>query len=111
MLIKIIKACVVIAMIMIFPVKAATAGEIELTSQGPGLVADSAVITVELAGFDGFLSFIKPAVKQGEPYDEAKDPAMHKNTPPEDGPQHGYFAVSLLVIVIAIVVSYFLKVD
>lgn len=111
MLQKIIKVLIVISMTMILSANAANACEIKLTSLESELVSDSADIAGELADFDEILNFIQPAVRQGEPYDEAKDPAMHKNTPPEEGPQHGYFAVSLLVISIVGVFLYFLKVD
>ncbi len=59
----------------------------------------------EFTGIDKF-SIKRP----GEPYNEANDPAMHKSAPPEE-PQHGYFIVSLLMLVGVGTFLYFLKID
>ena len=46
------------------------------------------------------------SIKKGEPYSEANDPVFQTSNP-EEGPQHGYFAVPLLVIGLAGILLYF----
>lgn len=111
MLIKIIKILKVLSIIAIFSAKTATAVEIGLTSLDSSLVGDSAALASELFNTNQDLPFKATIVKQGEQYDETRDPALHKSSPPEEGPQHGYFAVSLLVISIVGVLLYFIKLD
>jgi len=111
MLIKITKVSVIIIMAMIFMAKAACADVRAFTSPGSDLFSDVAALTSSLVGLGEVTGFTKPVIKQGESYEETKDPALHKSTPPEEGPKHGYFAVSLLVISIVGVLIYFLKID
>ena len=60
---------------------------------------------------DGVTDLEKLSAKLGEPYDESKDPALHKSSPPEEGPQHGYFAVSIVMLIAVGMFIYFLKMD
>jgi hypothetical protein len=50
------------------------------------------------------------SAKQGEFYDESRDPAFQSGGP-QDGPQHGYFAVPLIVIGLVSLLLYFMKND
>ena len=65
------------------------------------------------SSLDIALDLINPgkiSIKRGEPYDESKDPAMHyKSSGPSEGPQHGYFALPALVLVIAGIFIFYLK--
>lgn len=47
------------------------------------------------------------SLKNTQHYDEAKDPAFRRCGTNSDGPQHGFFAVPLLILVIASVALYF----
>jgi hypothetical protein len=58
-----------------------------------------------LGGLNGLI------VKSKQAYDESQDPAMHKSSPPDEGPKHGFFAVSAVVIGIFGLFIYFLRVD
>jgi hypothetical protein len=51
--------------------------------------------------------------KQKQPYDRSKDPAHHTNTEISEAPapQHGYFAVPLIVIGLAGILLYFSRVE
>jgi hypothetical protein len=52
------------------------------------------------------------AIKKGRPYDEANDTAFRTfNGGPTEGPQHGYFAVPLIVLGIAGILLYFSRND
>jgi hypothetical protein len=55
----------------------------------------------------------KPSVKRGQPYDEANDPAIKSSAggPEQTSPEHGYFAVPLIVIGLAGILLYFSKFD
>lgn len=47
------------------------------------------------------------SVKKDQPYSEANDPLFHNNGPETQSPQHGYFAVPLIVIGLAGILLYF----
>jgi hypothetical protein len=50
------------------------------------------------------------SVKRGQPYDASNDPAIKSSAGgPTEGPQHGYFAVPLIVIGLAGILLYFSK--
>ncbi|CAG7856136.1 hypothetical protein MCAMS1_00517 [biofilm metagenome] len=52
------------------------------------------------------------SIKKGQAYDEANDTAFRTfNGGPTKGPQHGYFAVPLIVIGIAGILLYFSRND
>ena len=53
------------------------------------------------------------SVKKGQPYDEPNDPAFKSSSggPEQSSPQHGYFAVPLIVIGLAGILLYFSKFD
>lgn len=53
------------------------------------------------------------SIKKGQPYDETKDTAYRtfNGGPADESPQHGYFAVPLLVIGIAGIFIFFMKND
>ena len=53
------------------------------------------------------------SVKKGQPYDASNDPAIKTRAggPEETSPQHGYFAVPLIVIGLAGILLYFSKFD
>jgi hypothetical protein len=52
------------------------------------------------------------SIKKGQAYDEANDTAIRTfNGGPTEGPQHGYFAVPLIVIGIAGILLYFIRND
>ncbi len=47
------------------------------------------------------------SVKKDQPYSESSDPIFHSNGPETQSPQHGYFAVPLIVIGLAGILLYF----
>ncbi len=49
------------------------------------------------------------SVKSNKPYDQSNDPAFIKSGPADETPQHGYFAVPLLVIGLAAILLYFTR--
>lgn len=51
------------------------------------------------------------SVKKGQPYSETNDPIFHSNGPETPSPQHGYFAVPLIVIGLAGILLYFSRND
>lgn len=61
----------------------------------------------------GDLAFDSFTIKKNQPYDELKDMPMRtfNGGPTDESPQHGYFAVPLLVIGIAAVFVFFMKND
>jgi hypothetical protein len=62
---------------------------------------------------EDFLSTVQFSIKKGQRYDESNDPAIKTRAggPEETSPQHGYFAVPLIVIGLAGVLLYFSKFD
>lgn len=62
---------------------------------------------------EDFLSTVQFSIKKGQPYDESNDPAIKTRAggPEETSPQHGYFAVPLIVIGLAGILLYFSKFD
>ena len=80
-------------------------------NEGLAVNSNNNIITssVELAA--DLINSRSMSIKRGEPYDEVKDPALHKSSPPEDGPEHGFFAVSFVILLIAGIFIYFLKTD
>jgi hypothetical protein len=66
---------------------------------------------LDLAGTSLALTAEKYSVKNGQPYSEANDPLFHSNGPESQSPQHGYFAVPLIVIGLAGILLYFSKND
>ena len=55
----------------------------------------------------------KPSIKRGQAYDEVNDPAFKSSSggPEQTSPEHGYFAVPLIVIGLAGILLYFSKFD
>ncbi|NOU22276.1 MAG: hypothetical protein HOO93_10915 [Methyloglobulus sp.] len=53
------------------------------------------------------------SIKGGQPYDQSNDPAFKSSAggPEQTSPQHGYFAVPLIVIGLAGILLYFSKFD
>jgi hypothetical protein len=53
------------------------------------------------------------SIKRGQPYDAANDPAIKSSAggPEQTSPEHGYFAVPLIVIGLAGILLYFSKFD
>jgi hypothetical protein len=54
-----------------------------------------------------------PSIKRGQPYDASNDPAFKSSSggPEQTSPEHGYFAVPLIVIGLAGILLYFSKFD
>jgi hypothetical protein len=63
-------------------------------------------------GFDEISALLNKGtflIKRGQPYDESKDPVLQTGGPEGDGPQHGYFAVPMIVLGLAGVLLYLSK--
>jgi hypothetical protein len=68
-------------------------------------------INQDLTGNLSALTAERYSVKNGQTYSEANDPLFHSNGPESQSPQHGYFAVPLIVIGLAGILLYFSKND
>jgi hypothetical protein len=66
-------------------------------------------ISQEITAFPPFNN-TRLSAKQGEFYDESRDPAFQSGGP-QDGPQHGYFAVPLIVIGLVSLLLFLMKND
>lgn len=82
----------------------------------PALAADfssfNTKITVANQGLDGISSLLNSntfSIKRGQPYEESRDPVLQTGGPEGEGPQHGYFAVPLIVLGLAGILLYFSK--
>jgi hypothetical protein len=66
-----------------------------------------------IKSFATLLSDSKPSIKRGQAYHEANDPAIKSSSggPEQTSPEHGYFAVPLIVIGLAGILLYFSKFD
>ncbi len=65
----------------------------------------------ELKDLSSILGGDTVSVKKGQTYSESNDPLFHTNGPESTTPQHGYFAVPLIVIGIAGILLYFSRND
>jgi len=68
-------------------------------------------VTQGLKGFAATLNSGRMAIKKGQPYDESRDPVFQISKPASEGPQHGYFAVPIIVLGLAGILLYFSKND
>jgi hypothetical protein len=68
-------------------------------------------VNLDLTGILSVLTAERYSVKNGQTYSEANDPLFHSNGPESQSPQHGYFAVPLIVIGLAGILLYFSKND
>jgi hypothetical protein len=73
------------------------------------LNAETKVVEQSLGLVTALMGIDKISIKQKQPYDKAKDPAHRANTEISEAPrpQHGYFAVPLIVIGLAGILLYF----
>ncbi|MEQ1546376.1 hypothetical protein [Methyloglobulus sp.] len=63
-----------------------------------------------LEAIETLLTSDRYSIKKGQPYDSSNDPAIKSSSGgPSEGPQHGYFAVPLIVIGLAGILLYFSK--
>jgi hypothetical protein len=68
------------------------------------------IISQSFSELTTLLTTATPSVKKGQPYDSSNDPAIKSSAGgPTEGPQHGYFAVPLIVIGLAGILLYFSK--
>ncbi len=68
---------------------------------------DNGLISLNLGDLTTALTSNTFSIKAGQPYDQANDPAFMKSGPADETPQHGYFAVPLIVIGLAGILVYF----
>lgn len=102
---KIIKFIILAAFITIIPAKPVLAGN-----------AVDNFANIHIQGLESVLTGLSGtsiSIKKGQPYDEASDPAFRsfKSGPVDESPQHGYFAVPLLVIGLAAILLFFIRND
>ena len=72
----------------------------------------NAIVSQSLDAISTLLSADRFSVKKGQTYDSSNDPAIKSSAGgPSEGPQHGYFAVPLIVIGLADILLYFSKFD
>jgi hypothetical protein len=71
------------------------------------------IVSQGLEAISTLLTADRYSVKRGQPYDESNDPAFKSSAggPEESSPQHGYFAVPLIVIGLAGILLYFSRFD
>jgi hypothetical protein len=70
----------------------------------------NAIVSQSLDAIYTLLPADRFSVKKGQPYDSSNDPAIKSSSGgPSEGPQHGYFAVPLIVIGLAGILLYFSK--
>lgn len=100
MLNKTIKACVTVLLLNGLPVSANASSAINADSNFSAI--ESSIVGSQAAK-DPF------PLKNSKTYDEANDPAFKRCGTNSEGPQHGYFAVPLLVLGLAGVLLYFSK--
>lgn len=67
-------------------------------------ITSQVIDTLLVSTFDGNFK-----VKRGDAYDESRDPVMQKEGPESHSPEHGYFAVPLVVIGILGVLLFFIR--
>ncbi len=79
-----------------------------IADTGLPLGVGNTIISQGLDAISMLLTADRYAVKKGQPYDASNDPAIKSsNGGPDEGPQHGYFAVPLIVIGLAGILLYF----
>ena len=101
---QIIKGLLIAAILVSAPISASTGNWLNSVSYRQFFYSGSS--------FDSALSGLEAlSVKLNQAYDESQDPAMHKSSSPEEGPKHGFFAVSAVIIGIFGLFIYFLRVD
>jgi hypothetical protein len=84
-----------------------------LADNGLSLSTANTIVSQGLGAISTLLSADRYSVKKGQPYDESNDPAFKSSAggPEQSSPQHGYFAVPLIVIGLAGILLYFSRFD
>lgn len=100
MLNKTIKVCVTVLLLNGLAVSA---------NESSAINADSNFTAVESSAVGSQTTKDPFPLKNSKTYDEANDPAFRRCGTNSEGPQHGYFAVPLLVLGLAGVLLYFSK--
>ena len=84
-----------------------------LADNGLPLRTANTIVSQGLEAINTLLPTGRYSVKRGQPYDESNDPAFKSSAggPEQSSPQHGYFAVPLIVIGLAGILLYFSRFD
>lgn len=107
MLLKAMKIFAVVMLINTFSAVPA------LADNGLPLSTANTIVSQGLGAINTLLTADRYSVKRGQPYDESNDPAFKSSAggPEQSSPQHGYFAVPLIVIGLAGILLYFSRFD
>jgi hypothetical protein len=90
-----------------------TLSAVPALANGLPLSTANTIVSQGLEAISTLLTADRYSVKRGQPYDESNDPAFKSSAsgPEESSPQHGYFAVPLIVIGLAGILLYFSRFD
>ncbi len=80
-------------------------------SSASDLNIERSIVGQSVNAFSSLLNSNTFLVKRGQPYDESRDPVLQSGGPETESPQHGYFAVPLLVLGLAGILLYFSRND